>query len=79
MSGKPRSYATPDEIHMEPAEIHDPVGSIPAYSGELEAALARISRQDCSGLGGTNYQVAQRRIERENDTRFAHPRWPTHE
>lgn len=79
MSATPRNYGTPDEIHMEPAEIHDPTNTVPAYAAELEAALSRVARQDCSGLGGTNYQVAQRRIERENDTRFAHARWPTHE
>ena len=47
---KPRDYSYPGEIHMEPGEIHDPVGSIPGYPSALESALASVARQDVSAI-----------------------------
>ena len=40
--GMVRDYRGPNEIHMEPGELHDPTNTVPPYPPELEAALARI-------------------------------------
>jgi len=37
---------------------------------ELEAALARISRQDCSKLKGTEFDIVTRRLVRDGDMRY---------
>jgi len=74
----PRDYSHPEEIHMEPGELHAPTNTVPAYPSALENALGRVGKQNQTALGGTDYQIAMRRIQRENDTRFAHPRLPTH-
>ena len=68
--GMVRDYRHPNEIHMEPGELHDPTNTVPPYPPELEAALDRISRQDRSKLKGTEFDIAMRRIKREGDTRF---------
>jgi len=68
--GLVRDYTHPNEIHMEPGELHEPTNTVPAYSADLEAALARVSRQDCSRLKGTEFDIVMRRIERDGDTRF---------
>ena len=68
--GLVRDYTHENEIHMEPGELHDPTNTVPPYSPELEAALARIATQDCSKLKGTEYDIAMRRILRDGDTRF---------
>ena len=78
MSYRPRDYSHPEEIHMEPAELHEPTNTVPPYPSALENALERVARQNLTALGGTEYQIAMRRIQRENDTCFAHPRYPTH-
>ena len=68
--GLVRDYTGPNEIHVEPGWLHDPTNTVPPYPPELEAALARISRQDCSKLKGTEFDIATRRIKREGDTRY---------
>ena len=68
--GAVRDYRGPNEIHMEPGELHDPTNTVPPYPPELESALARIARQDCSKLKGTEFDIAMRRIERDGDTRY---------
>jgi hypothetical protein len=70
MAARPRDYTQIHEIHMEPAELHEPTNTVPAYSADLESALARIARQDCSRLKGTEFDIAMRRIEREGDMRY---------
>jgi len=68
--GAVRDYTHENEIHMEPGELHDPTNTVPAYSPELEAALARVARQDCSKLKGTEFDIAMRRMDRDGDTRY---------
>lgn len=68
--GMVRDYRGPNEIHMEPGELHDPTNTVPPYPPELEAALARISRQDCSKLKGTEFDIVTRRLIRDGDTRY---------
>ena len=68
--GAVRDYRGPNEIHMEPGELHDPTNTVPPYSAELESALARVARQDCSKLKGTEYDIVMRRIQRDGDTRY---------
>ena len=68
--GAVRDYTHENEIHMEPGELHDPTNTVPPYPPELEAALARISKQDCSKLKGTEFDIAMRRIQRDGDTRY---------
>lgn len=68
--GAVRDYRGPNEIHMEPGELHDPTNTVPPYSPELESALARIARQDCSKLKGTEFDIVMRRIKRDGDTRY---------
>ncbi len=68
--GLVRDYTHPNEIHMEPAELHEPTNTVPPYPPELESALARVSRQDCSKLKGTEFDIAMRRMQRDNDTRY---------
>ena len=68
--GAVRDYTGPNEIHMEPGELHDPTNTVPPYSPELESALARIARQDCSKLKGTEFDIVMRRIQREGDNRY---------
>ncbi len=68
--GAVRDYTHENEIHMEPGELHDPTNTVPPYSPELEAALARISVQDCSKLKGTEFDITMRRMERDGDMRY---------
>ena len=68
--GAVRDYRGPNEIHMEPGELHDPTNTVPPYPPELESALARIARQDCSKLKGTEFDIVMRRIQRDGDTRY---------
>ena len=68
--GLVRDYRGPIEIHMESGELHDPTNTVPPYPPELEAALARISRQDCSKLKGTEFDIVTRRLIRDGDTRY---------
>ena len=68
--GLVRDYSGPNEIHMESGELHDPTNTVPPYPPELEAALARVARQDCSKLKGTEFDIVMRRIKREGDLRY---------
>ena len=68
--GMVRDYRGSNEIHMEPGELHEPTNTVPPYPAELEAALARISRQDCSKLKGTEFDIVTRRLVREGDMRY---------
>ncbi len=68
--GAVRDYRGPNEIHMEPGELHDPTNTVPPYPPELESALARIARQDCSKLKGTEFDIVTRRLIRDGDTRY---------
>jgi hypothetical protein len=68
--GMVRDYRGPNEIHMEPGELHAPTNTVPPYPPELEAALARIARQDCSRLKGTEFDIVTRRLIRDGDTRY---------
>ena len=68
--GLVRDYSGPNEIHMESGELHDPTNTVPPYSPELEAALSRISKQDCSKLKGTEFDIVTRRLIRDGDTRY---------
>ena len=63
-------YSGPNEIHMESGELHDPTNTVPPYPPELEAALARVAKQDCSKLKGTEFDIATRRIRRDGDSRY---------
>ena len=65
-----RDYTHPNEIHMEPGDLHAPTNTVPAYSPELDAALDRISRQDCSKLKGTEFDIVSRRLVRDGDMRY---------
>ncbi len=68
--GAVRDYRGPNEIHMEAAELHEPTNTVPPYSAALESALARISRQDCSRLKGTEFDIVTRRLIRDGDMRY---------
>ncbi|MDQ6727344.1 MAG: hypothetical protein M3066_14435 [Actinomycetota bacterium] len=68
--GLVRDYSGPNEIHMESGDLHEPTNTVPPFSPDLESALARVARQDCSRLKGTEFDIAMRRIVREGDTRF---------
>ena len=68
--GAVRDYRGPNEIHMEPAELHEPTNTVPPYPPDLEAALARISKQDRSKLKGTEFDIAMRRMQRDGDDRY---------
>jgi hypothetical protein len=68
--GLVRDYSGPNEIHMESGELHDPTNTVPPYPPELEAALARVARQDCSKLKGTEFDIVTRRLIRDGDTRY---------
>ena len=70
MAARPRDYTQLREIHMEPAELHEPTNTVPAYSPQLDQALERVARQDCSRLKGTEFDIAMRRMEREGDDRY---------
>jgi hypothetical protein len=70
MAARPRDYTQIHEIHMEPAELHEPTNTVPAYSAVLESALERVARQDCSRLKGTEFDIAMRRMARDGDTRY---------
>lgn len=70
MAARPRDYTQIHEIHMEPAELHEPTNTVPAYSSALENALERVARQDVSRLKGTEFDIAMRRMERDGDTRY---------
>ena len=65
-----RDYTHENEIHVEPGWIHEPTNTVPPYSADLEAALERVSRQDCSRLKGTEFDIVMRRIERDGDSRY---------
>jgi hypothetical protein len=65
-----RDYTHPNEIHMEPGELHEPTNTVPGYSPELDAALDRIARQDCSKLKGTEFDIVSRRLVRDGDMRY---------
>ncbi len=68
--GAVRDYTGPNEIHMEPAELHEPTNTVPPYSAALEAALSRISKQDRSRLKGTEFDIVTRRLVRDGDMRY---------
>lgn len=68
--GLVRDYSGPNEIHMESGELHEPTNTVPPYPAALEAALSRISRQDCSRLKGTEFDIVTRRLIRDGDTRY---------
>ena len=68
--GLVRDYSGPNEIHMESGELHEPTNTVPPYPAALESALARISRQDCSRLKGTEFDIVTRRLIRDGDTRY---------
>jgi hypothetical protein len=65
-----RDYTHDNEIHMEPGELHEPTNTVPPYPPDLEAALARVARQDCSRLKGTEFDIVMRRIVRDGDDRY---------
>jgi hypothetical protein len=65
-----RDYTHPNEIHMEPGDLHSPTNTVPSYPAELESALDRISRQDCSKLKGTEFDIVTRRLKRDGDMRY---------
>ena len=68
--GLVRDYTGDNEIHVEPGWLHEPTNTVPPYPPELEAALDRVSRQDCSKLKGTEFDIVMRRIKREGDMRY---------
>ena len=68
--GMVRDYTGPNEIHMEPGELHEPTNTVPPYPPELESALARIARQDRSKLKGTEFDIVTRRLKRDGDMRY---------
>ena len=68
--GLVRDYSGPNEIHMESGELHDPTNTVPPYSAALESALARVARQDCSRLKGTEFDIVTRRLIRDGDNRY---------
>jgi len=68
--GLVRDYTGDNEIHMESGDLHDPTNTVPNYAPDLESALARVSRQDCSRLKGTEFDIVMRRILRDGDTRY---------
>ena len=68
--GMVRDYTGPNEIHMEPGELHEPTNTVPPYPPELESALARIARQDRSKLQGTEFDIVTRRLKRDGDMRY---------
>ncbi|MGQ0743037.1 MAG: hypothetical protein ACT4OS_01595 [Acidimicrobiales bacterium] len=70
MSARPRDYTQADEIHMEPGELHDGTNTVPAYAPGLESALSNVANKNVASLGGSVYDIAMRRIIRDNDTRF---------
>jgi hypothetical protein len=69
--GLVRDYRHIHEIHMEPGDLHEPYSPAPLpYPSELESALARVARQDCSRLKGTEFDIVTRRLERDGDMRY---------
>ena len=68
--GLVRDYTHPNEIHMEPGELHEPTNTVPSYPADLESALSRVARQDCSRLKGTEFDIVTRRLRRDGDTRY---------
>jgi len=68
--GMVRDYSGPNEIHMEPGDLHEPTNTVPPYSADLESALARVARQDCSRLKGTEFDIVMRRLDRDGDNRY---------
>jgi hypothetical protein len=68
--GLVRDYSHPNEIHVEPGELHDPTNTVPPYPPALEAALDRVSKQDCSKLKGTEFDIVTRRLIRDGDMRY---------
>ena len=68
--GMVRDYRGPNEIHMEPGDLHEPTNTVPPYPPELEAALSRIARQDRSKLKGTEFDIVTRRLKRDGDMRY---------
>jgi hypothetical protein len=65
-----RDYTHENEIHMEPGELHEPTNTVPPYPPDLEAALGRVARQDCSRLKGTEFDIVMRRLQRDGDERY---------
>jgi len=68
--GVVRDYSGPNEIHMEPGDLHEPTNTVPPYSADLESALSRVARQDRSRLKGTEFDIVMRRIVRDGDMRY---------
>ena len=59
-----RDYSMPDEIHMEPGELHEPTNTVPSYSANLESALSQVSRHNVGSQQGSCWSVAMNRINR---------------
>jgi hypothetical protein len=56
-----RRYSHEDEIHMDPAVIHDPTPVVPPnFSSALDKALDDIARQDVGRTGGPRGKVRGR-------------------
>lgn len=68
--GLVRDYTQINEIHMEPGDLHEPTNTVPSYPADLESALARVARQDCSRLKGSEFDIVTRRLERDGDNRY---------
>ena len=65
-----RDYTHENEIHVEPGWIHEPTNTVPPLPPDLEAALSRVARQDCSKLKGTEFDIVMRRMARDGDDRY---------
>jgi len=59
-----RDYSMPDEIHMEPGELHEPTNTVPGYSSPLESALSQVARRNVGAHQGSCWSVAMNRIAR---------------
>lgn len=59
-----RDYSMPDEIHMEPGELHEPTNTVPAYTATLESALSQVARRNVGAHQGTCWSVAMNRHDR---------------
>ena len=46
----PRDYSHPEEIHMEPGELHEPTNTVPPFPQALESALADVARKDVAAI-----------------------------
>ena len=65
--GYVRDYSMPDEIHMEPGELHEPTNTVPAYPSNLESALSQVSRRNVGRAQGTSWSVAMNRMDRTGE------------